>query len=259
MIPNMWPRSHGWFCIVCIPRCSAHCQRHCGDSWWPSGCKRQPGSNRSQQCFGEGNSVVKLWIVVGKSHICFIKSCVPVPVNWCRLPLSFKIQKIRRKINIFAHDQTSRSFGWNSVPVHWTDVKLAFRGMALKNPGTTSSNIESCNNHYGELATVKNTWTKWQITGRNNTGLSDYYGSRRCERVIIAMGPRTKSSGEAYNNNFGKSVNGEKVGMVAVQFVVVRLQVKHFLAAVPKTAKKNVKSWIKSQNWVLNGEPSTWR
>ena len=71
-----------------------------------------------------------------------------------------------------------------------------------------------------------------KITGRKY-GLFDYYGAEDAERVIIAMGSVTEAAREAIDYLVA---NGEKVGMVAVH-LYRPFSAKHFLAAVPKTAK----------------------
>ena len=71
-----------------------------------------------------------------------------------------------------------------------------------------------------------------KITGRPH-GLFDYYGAEDAERVIIAMGSVTEAAREAIDYLMSK---GEKVGLVSVH-LYRPFSAKHFLAAVPKTAK----------------------
>ena len=70
-------------------------------------------------------------------------------------------------------------------------------------------------------------------TGRKY-GLFDYYGAEDAERVIIAMGSVTEAAREAIDYLTAK---GEKVGLVSVH-LYRPFSAKHFLAAVPKTAKR---------------------
>ena len=72
-----------------------------------------------------------------------------------------------------------------------------------------------------------------KITGRNY-GLFNYYGAEDAERVIIAMGSVTEAAREAIDHLVA---NGEKVGLVSVH-LYRPFSAKHFLAAVPKTAKR---------------------
>ncbi|MDE6286216.1 MAG: 2-oxoacid:acceptor oxidoreductase family protein, partial [Muribaculaceae bacterium] len=72
-----------------------------------------------------------------------------------------------------------------------------------------------------------------KITGREYH-LFNYYGDPDAERVIIAMGSVTQAAEEAIDYLNAK---GEKVGMVAVH-LYRPFSAKHFLAAVPATAKR---------------------
>jgi pyruvate-ferredoxin/flavodoxin oxidoreductase len=72
-----------------------------------------------------------------------------------------------------------------------------------------------------------------KLTGRNY-GLFDYYGAPDADRVVIAMGSGTEALREGIDY---LNANGEKVGMVAVH-LYRPFSAKHFLAAVPKTAKR---------------------
>ena len=65
-------------------------------------------------------------------------------------------------------------------------------------------------------------------------GLFDYYGAPDADRVVIAMGSATEALREGIDHLTAK---GEKVGLVAVH-LYRPFSAKHFLAAVPKTAKK---------------------
>ena len=88
-----------------------------------------------------------------------------------------------------------------------------------------------------------------KITGRKY-GLFDYYGAEDAERVIIAMGSVTEAAREAIDHFVA---NGEKVGMVAVH-LYRPFSAKHFLAAVPKTAKK-IAVLDRTKEPGANGEP----
>ncbi len=73
-----------------------------------------------------------------------------------------------------------------------------------------------------------------KVTGRKY-GLFDYYGAEDADRVIIAMGSVTETIRETIDYLNAK---GEKVGLVAVH-LYRPFKAEAFLAAVPKTAKKN--------------------
>ena len=72
-----------------------------------------------------------------------------------------------------------------------------------------------------------------KITGREY-GLFNYYGAKDAERVIIAMGSVTEAIRETIDH---LTAQGEKVGLVAVH-LYRPFSAKHFLAAVPSTAKR---------------------
>ncbi len=71
------------------------------------------------------------------------------------------------------------------------------------------------------------------LTGRKY-GLFDYYGAKDADRVIIAMGSVTEAIRETIDH---LTEQGEKVGLVAVH-LYRPFSAKHFLAAVPSTAKR---------------------
>ena len=112
--------------------------------------------------------------------------------------------------------------------------KPVARGMA-ENPDHFFQHREACNNYYNAVpAIVENYMNKIsEITGRKY-GLFNYYGDPEAERVIIAMGSVTQAAQEAIDYLMSK---GEKVGLVAVH-LYRPFSAKHFLAAVPATAKR---------------------
>ena len=115
-------------------------------------------------------------------------------------------------------------------------MKPVARGMA-ENPDHFFQHRESCNNYYEAVPAIVEEYMNEisKITGRKY-GLFDYYGAEDAERVIIAMGSVTEAAREAIDHLVA---NGEKVGMVAVH-LYRPFSAKHFLAAVPKTAKNRV-------------------
>ncbi|MDE5651285.1 MAG: 2-oxoacid:acceptor oxidoreductase family protein, partial [Duncaniella sp.] len=88
-----------------------------------------------------------------------------------------------------------------------------------------------------------------RITGREY-GLFNYYGHPEADRVIIAMGSVTQAAQEAIDHLVA---NGEKVGLVAVH-LYRPFSAKHFLAAVPKTAKR-IAVLDRTKEPGANGEP----
>ena len=88
-----------------------------------------------------------------------------------------------------------------------------------------------------------------KITGRPH-GLFDYYGAPDAERVIIAMGSVTEAIRETIDHLAAK---GEKVGLVSVH-LYRPFSAKHFLAAVPATAKR-IAVLDRTKEPGANGEP----
>ncbi|MDE6715606.1 MAG: pyruvate:ferredoxin (flavodoxin) oxidoreductase, partial [Muribaculaceae bacterium] len=128
--------------------------------------------------------------------------------------------------------------------------KPVSRGMA-ENPDVFFQHRESCNNYYEAVpAIVEDYMNKIsEITGRKY-GLFDYYGSEDAERVIIAMGSVTQAAREAIDYLMSK---GEKVGLVSVH-LYRPFSAKHFLAAVPATAKR-IAVLDRTKEPGANGEP----
>ena len=78
----------------------------------------------------------------------------------------------------------------------------------------------------------------------------DYYGAEDADRVIIAMGSVTEAIREVIDH---LTAQGEKVGLVAVH-LYRPFSAKHFLAAVPKTAKR-IAVLDRTKEPGANGEP----
>ncbi len=71
------------------------------------------------------------------------------------------------------------------------------------------------------------------VTGRQY-GLFDYYGAEDADRVVIAMGSATEAIKEGIDYLIAQ---GQKVGLICVH-LYRPFSAKHFLAALPKTAKR---------------------
>ena len=124
------------------------------------------------------------------------------------------------------------------------------RGTA-ENPDVFFQHRESCNDYYTAVpAIVEDYMNKIsEITGRKY-GLFDYYGAKDADRVIIAMGSVTEAIRETVDYLIEK---GEKVGLVAVH-LYRPFSAKHFLAAVPSTAKR-IAVLDRTKEPGANGEP----
>ncbi|WP_407404318.1 pyruvate:ferredoxin (flavodoxin) oxidoreductase [Sodaliphilus sp.] len=124
------------------------------------------------------------------------------------------------------------------------------RGTA-ENPDVFFQHRESCNDFYTAVPAIVEDYMKKinEITGRQY-GLFDYYGAKDADRVIIAMGSVTEAIREAIDHLTAK---GEKVGLVAVH-LYRPFSAKHFLAAVPSTAKR-IAVLDRTKEPGANGEP----
>jgi pyruvate-ferredoxin/flavodoxin oxidoreductase len=112
--------------------------------------------------------------------------------------------------------------------------KPVARGMA-QNPDIYFQSREAANPFYDKTVEIVDEYMGAisKITGRKY-GLFDYYGAPDADRVVIAMGSGTEALREGIDY---LNAQGEKVGMVAVH-LYRPFSAKHFLAAVPETAKR---------------------
>ena len=123
-------------------------------------------------------------------------------------------------------------------------------------PGSTSSSTENL-----AIRSMNGSCYRRRIYERNQQDyrtslwLFSYYGAEDAERVIIAMGSVTEAAREAIDHLVA---NGEKVGLVSVH-LYRPFSAKHFLAAVPKTAKR-IAVLDRTKEPGANGEPFvSWR
>ncbi|MBS7410067.1 MAG: pyruvate:ferredoxin (flavodoxin) oxidoreductase, partial [Muribaculaceae bacterium] len=131
-----------------------------------------------------------------------------------------------------------------------TPQKPVARGMA-ENPDHFFQHREACNSYYDAVPEIVESYMQKinEITGRNY-GLFNYYGAPDAERVIIAMGSVSQAAEEAIDYLVEK---GEKVGIVVVH-LYRPFSAKHFLAAVPATAKR-IAVLDRTKEPGANGEP----
>lgn len=108
------------------------------------------------------------------------------------------------------------------------------RGTA-QNPDIYFQTREAANRFYEAVPAIVEEYMKeiQKITGREYK-LFDYYGAADAENVIIAMGSVTETIKEVIDYLAAK---GEKIGLVSVH-LYRPFSAKHFLQAVPKTAKR---------------------
>lgn len=179
-------------------------------------------------------SVQEVMDLSAVAHLATLKSRVPFVNFFDGFRTSHEIQKIESLENEdLAHliDREAlaefRSRALNpGAPVA--------RGMA-ENPDVYFQHREACNPYYDAVPAIVEEYMNElsAITGRKY-GLFDYYGADDAEYVIIAMGSVTEAAREAIDHLVAQ---GQKAGMVAVH-LYRPFSAKHFLAAVPETAKR---------------------
>ena len=195
-------------------------------------------------------SVQEVMDLAGVAHLSTIKSRVPFLNFFDGFRTSHEIQKIEMLENDdlapLVDQEALKEFRSRALsPEH-----PVARGMA-ENPDTFFTHRESCNNYYDAVpAIVEDYMNKVsEITGRKY-GLFSYYGAADAERVIIAMGSVTEAIRETIDH---LTAQGEKVGLVAVH-LYLPFSAKHFLAAVPATAK-TIAVLDRTKEPGANGEP----
>ncbi len=195
-------------------------------------------------------SVQEVMDLAGVAHLASIKSRVPFINFFDGFRTSHEIQKIE------AMDQD------DLAPLIDRKALAEFRSRALnpehpvargmaENPDVFFQHRESCNEYYDRVPEIVEEYMKeiTRITGREY-GLFNYYGAPDADRVIIAMGSGTQAAQEAIDH---LNANGEKVGLVSVH-LYRPFSAKHFLAAVPKTAKR-IAVLDRTKEPGANGEP----
>ena len=195
-------------------------------------------------------SVQEVMDLAGVAHLATIKSSVPFVNFFDGFRTSHEIQKIEQ---LEADDL---------APLLDREALAAFRNRALtpdapvargmaENGDVFFQHREACNKHYEAVPDIVESYMAeiTKITGREYH-LFNYYGAEDAERVIIAMGSVTEAAKEAIDYLMEK---GEKVGIVSVH-LYRPFSAKHFLAAVPKTAKA-IAVLDRTKEPGANGEP----
>ncbi|MDE6693350.1 MAG: pyruvate:ferredoxin (flavodoxin) oxidoreductase, partial [Muribaculaceae bacterium] len=195
-------------------------------------------------------SVQEVMDLAGVAHLSTIKSSVPFVNFFDGFRTSHEIQKIEALDNddlapLLDHDALAAFRNRALTP----DAPVA-RGMA-ENGDVFFQHREACNAHYEAVPEIVEAYMAEisKITGREYH-LFNYYGAEDAERVIIAMGSVTQAAQEAIDYLNAK---GEKVGLVSVH-LYRPFSAKHFLAAVPKTAKR-IAVLDRTKEPGANGEP----
>jgi len=195
-------------------------------------------------------SVQEVMDLAGVAHLSTIKSSVPFVNFFDGFRTSHEIQKIEQldaeDLEPLLDRQALAKFRKRALS---PDAPVA-RGMA-ENGDVFFQHREACNRHYMAVPEIVENYMAeiTKITGREYH-LFNYYGAPDADRVIIAMGSVTQAAQEAIDYMIK---NGEKVGLVSVH-LFRPFSAKHFLAAVPKTAKR-IAVLDRTKEPGANGEP----
>ena len=195
-------------------------------------------------------SVQEVMDLAGVAHLATIKSKVPFVNFFDGFRTSHEIQKIEAldadDLAPLIDQEALSDFRRRSLN---PDTPVT-RGTA-ENPDVFFQHRESSNNYYNAVPGIVEEYLNKinEITGRNY-GLFDYYGAPDAERVIIAMGSVTEAIRETIDY---LAEQGEKVGLVSVH-LYRPFSAKHFLAAVPATAKR-IAVLDRTKEPGANGEP----
>ncbi len=196
------------------------------------------------------SSVQEVMDLAAVAHLSTIKSRVPFVNFFDGFRTSHEIQKIEAidqdDLAPLIDQEALAEFRKRALN---PDAPVA-RGMA-ENPDVFFQHREACNLYYDAVPEVVENYMKEvsKITGRNY-GLFDYYGDPEADRVIIAMGSVSECIRETIDYLRAK---GEKVGLVTVH-LYRPFSAKHFLAAVPATAKR-IAVLDRTKEPGANGEP----
>ena len=179
-------------------------------------------------------SVQEVMDLSGVAHLSTIKSRVPFVNFFDGFRTSHEIQKIE----MLEEDDLRPLLDMDAVADFraraLSPEKPVMRGMA-ENGDVFFQHREASNSYYDAVPAIVEDYMHKvsEITGRKYE-LFNYYGAEDAERVIIAMGSVTEAAREAIDY---LTAQGEKVGLVSVH-LYRPFSAKHFLAAVPATAKR---------------------
>ena len=195
-------------------------------------------------------SVQEVMDLAGVAHLATLKSRVPFINFFDGFRTSHEIQKIEKleqeDLAPLIDQKALAEFRARAL----NPIKPVAHGMA-ENPDHFFQHRESSNSFYEAVPAIVEEYMNEisKITGRKYS-LFDYYGAEDADRVIIAMGSITEAIRETIDYLTAK---GEKVGLVSVH-LYRPFSAKHFLAAVPKTAKR-IAVLDRTKEPGANGEP----
>jgi len=180
------------------------------------------------------SNVQEIMDLAGVAHMSAIKGRVPFLHFFDGFRTSAEVQKIEvidyEDFNKLVDHEAIKAFRKNALnPEH-----PVLRGSA-QNPDIFFQAREASNKFYEALPEIVEDYMAKisKLTGRNYS-LFNYYGAPDADRVIIAMGSICDTIEETIDYLMSK---GEKVGVVKVH-LYRPFSIKHFLKAVPSTAKR---------------------
>ena len=195
-------------------------------------------------------SVQEVMDLSGVAHLAAIKSSIPFVNFFDGFRTSHEIQKIE----VIEQDEIAPLLDREAL------AKFRSRGLSPEHPQARgmaeNSDVffqhrEACNTTYAQVPEIVEEYMDKisELTGRKY-GLFNYYGAPDADRVIIAMGSVCQAAEEAIDH---LTAQGEKVGIVEVH-LYRPFSAKHFMAAVPKTAKR-IAVLDRTKEPGANGEP----
>jgi len=179
-------------------------------------------------------SVQEVMDLAAVAHLAAIKSRIPFVHFFDGFRTSHEIQKIEQldqeDLAALIDQDALKEFRERAL----NPENPVLRGTA-QNPDIYFQAREAANPFYDKVVDIVEDYINEmnKLTGRKY-GLFDYYGAPDADRVVIAMGSGTEALKEGIDYLTSK---GEKVGLVCVH-LYRPFSAKHFLAAVPKTAKR---------------------
>jgi pyruvate-ferredoxin/flavodoxin oxidoreductase len=168
------------------------------------------------------------------AHLTAIKASLPVLNFFDGFRTSHEIQKI----DVWTTEEMAKLIDMDMVQKFKSKSlnpdRPVTRGTA-QNPDIYFQSMEAANPHYNKVPEIVENYMHEinKVTGRNYS-LFNYHGAPDAEHVIIAMGSVCDAAEEVVDYLTAK---GEKVGLVNVH-LFRPFSIKHFLNAIPKTAKK---------------------
>ena len=180
------------------------------------------------------NSVQEAQDMALVAHLATLKASVPFLHFFDGFRTSHEIQKIED----IAYEDIAKLVDYDAVAAfraRGLNPDHPHQGGTAQNPDIYFQGREAANKYYEATPAIVEEVMKQvgELTGRKYN-LFDYVGAADAERVIIAMGSGCDAIEETIN---ALNKQGEKLGLIKVH-LYRPFSLKHFLAAIPATAKK---------------------